>query len=73
MNFTHDPQQKWQKPLESLYSHTYTHSVTLTLTLTRDEGLTLEGEPRMVGRGLLCMSSLRRGEEWRGRRAIMPP
>lgn len=45
----------------------------IALTLTPDEGLTLEGEPRMVGRGLLCMSSLRRGEEWRGRRAIMPP
>lgn len=34
--------------------------------------LTLEGEPRMVGRGLRCISSLSLGEECRGQMAIRP-
>lgn len=33
---------------------------------------TLEGDPRMVGRGLLCISSLRRGEQWSGHMVIAP-
>lgn len=33
---------------------------------------TLEGEPRMVGRGLLCISSLSLGEGWSGHTAIAP-
>ena len=34
--------------------------------------LTLEGEPRMVGRGLRCISSLSLGEECSGRTVIRP-
>lgn len=33
---------------------------------------TLEGDPRMVGRGLLCISSLSLGEEWSGHTAVAP-
>lgn len=33
---------------------------------------TLEGEPRMVGRGLLCISSLSLGEAWSGHTVIAP-
>lgn len=31
---------------------------------------TLEGDPRMVGRGLLCISSLSLGEEWSGHAVV---
>lgn len=35
-------------------------------------GMALEGEPRMVGRGLRCISSLSLGDECRGRTVIRP-
>ena len=40
--------------------------------VSQQSRLTLEGEPRMVGRGLRCISSLSLGDECKGRTVIRP-